>query len=345
MMADEKNTKNVKDTIEYFDTFLKLNEDTVWMESATGTDVKSAFKLASFLEKFYHSLEPHNRLLSFERIICGWWKSRGRTNPVDISVFEESCDLMLIAFLNNPKARDEIVLLAINEYLKLCSKTRLEELLDTLLTEGISYRILFLALSSLKNNGGKQIDLEVVLTSVWCKKIECGNKHIVQKQVSELLNDNKYIETLMKILCMKDELGEKNNVKLVILETVLTRVNSWEETFWCVLLNNVDQAVLRNVCTIFSDLLSALLSFIVYISKDVSCACRCGPDERTSYQWIAKSKTSVVSGQEFETIVKLLTSLYQSRSRTRVHIRQWLTDLKNGPFCTIWEDIEAVCES
>lgn len=331
---------NLKTTLKHFDTFLQLCECKKWMESVDDEEIRNAFKLSNFLESFSRKIIQTSSANVFEKLFIEWLCKNNREIPAGLKYFQNANDIILRTFLKNYKLKPETVLLAIDEYLNICDRTRFEVVLQDVLLSSAKERQLYNLFSE---SSAKSIFLEnshLVLLNVWSGKIQCGDSESVSLTVKEMVVKPEHIITFLKLLSVDGDLGaNKASVQRLVLDNFLFTMRKHSIQFWRKIIS-ADQETTIKICEKYPEFLHEILSFLVIYAKNMLLEYVRLENGSYTHKWTVKFEdSSNLGGEEFGTIIKLLNLLSKSES-VGSEVKNHMEIMKSQPNCTVWEDIE-----
>lgn len=312
----------------HIDKFLLLCEETSWIESATETNIKCAFKLAHSLEMLYLKMSSNGTASKFEEQLISWWNKKNRQVPFTFGFFEEACDKLLISFLSKVNADAHVVFTAIDKYIDYCGVIRFETTVQSLLSERICERTV-MHLLSLKNCDTHLLEnFEFLLMSMWTNNLLHGKKERVAQSASKVISEEIYVPCLFKMLTLKEKDESNANVKKIILETIVLTLRQGagpEMVFWKKVLTSVDERTMVLVLEKYPEFLSIFLEFLADAGKnmrwDITYFLKHG-----TVKWAPSDSKASLSDEEFNMAVKILKSLSCSEI-VGYRIFAWLDDL------------------
>lgn len=228
-MSDElvgSDYKNIFDAIKDINTFLNL----AVTESLDIDGIKQLLSASYHVETLIIGLKKRNLVHIFENKLNDYLKAVGKIFFVTIQQLETCCDEVMNKILTLQPSF-EITSSAIDEYLKLLSYNRFEELISKL----VEFRSVFIKLSHATKHSLTSAEVQSsFLVRSWLRVIdsnENGDKEI-EHIMREMFHDVNSVEVMVAILNMEktvhNSLIQNILLKVIYSETSSSFTSSWK---------------------------------------------------------------------------------------------------------------------
>jgi hypothetical protein len=338
---------NMKQILECFSFFLDKYEHCEWMREATRSEIQNAFQCAHEIESVYSILQAKGCVTAFEIKLTEWHKVKyGITVHYKLHEFSAACDMILSNFLMNSKLTDEVVMCATNEYFDICGRNRFELLREKLTCKTHTHYAVNNIIDELNTVllGWKDVYSSTLgcelLRSIWTKCIQRKEASSISNCLLTACNDNRFIESVLRILIKEDSSEEGKTMKKIITESLLlemNKINDRDPVFWHTLIM-ANRNLIVTVCDLYPEICAVLIKFIVCIGKCMALECT-----ETNCTWQPKENAKLLADVTFGDLVSLVRCFLESRGLAGDHMRHTLQDLKSQPGCSAWAEVERQC--
>jgi hypothetical protein len=338
---------SMKQILDCFTFFLDKLEHCEWMREATRTELQDAFQCAQEIENVCSILETKGCVIAFENKLIEWHKLKyGITACYKLREFAAACDLILSNFFTNPRVTDEVIMCATDEYLQICGRDRFELLKEKLICRAHTHHAVKNIIDELNTNFLVQKDIYMstvgceLLRSIWTKYVQHGETSNIANCIHTTCNDNRFLDSVFRILVNEDSSEEGRTMKKKITESLVLKMSTMDEkdsVFWHTLIVT-NRSLIVTVCDLYPEILSVLIQFIIYIGKSMV-----SEFTETGCFWHPKEKVKLIADVTFDDLVSLVRCFLESRGLAGDHMRQTLQDLKSQPGCSIWVEVERQC--
>lgn len=337
----------MKQILECFCFFLDKYEHCEWMRGATRSEIQNAFQCAQEIENVCSVLEAKGCVTAFEIKLIEWHKLKyGITVHYKVQEFAAACDMILSNFFMNSEVTDEVLLCATNEYFEVCGRNKFGLLKEKLICKAHTHDAVKNIIDELNTMVLVQKDVFKstlgceLLRSIWTKHIQCKEASNISNCIHTTSNDNRFIDSVLRILIKEDSSEEGKTMKKIIMESLLLKMNTTNDqdpVFWHTLIV-ANRSLIVTVCDLYPEICSVLIKFIVHIGK-----CMVIEFTETNCIWHPKENAKLMVDVTFDDLVTLVRCFLESRGLAGDHMRHTLQDLKSQPGCSIWVEVERKC--
>ncbi|CAH2006355.1 unnamed protein product [Acanthoscelides obtectus] len=334
MTMTENAQSNITLILNSFDKFIHLIENPYWVKKANVEEIKTAFKLGSFIEKVIKNFGI-NELEQFNIILQKWWKTNNHYKIYDKCFFELACDKLLGLFFKTENIPENILEIAIRVYTSLYKQERLRSFLSKMIIQSSSVEAVadFVKIVS----DPKELEYAIVLQH-WTHLCQTKKQDIVKNNIAEMLKSYKVTSSLpilIGVLSIDDIKESDIFTQHLILQSLLDKLldrSLLSKEFWIALCKMVDKTLLIKVCAKNEDFLISLLNFVVYTGSLMNKACQ--------GVWQTDSRISFCTEIGYDDIFQILNSLVKADEKVRKVVIGRLSDAKSEFDSDIWDDLK-----
>lgn len=326
-------SSNITQIVTSFESFIKILEDSDWARVAKIEDIKSAFKLGSFIEKTMEHFRIQDSSEQFLNVLKKWLKSKNRTKVYSESFFATACDELIIKFFISTNISEQNLDIAVRVYTSIFPKKRFEEVLTRILLNAGNLEALSDYIkSNFNEEETKYFEYNIKLQN-WDCLLQTGKLNCVKDEINNMLlpyNVNSFLYLLLGILSLNQEdklvqnLVLNNVLEQMSLRTILTK------EFWTTMFKSINIKIICDICKNFQEFLNSFLNFIVYIGSMMN---------KVGIHWRSDQNICSYPDIEYEEILNILSKLSKSSEDIEQLIVNRLNEAKQCSSANIWDEM------
>ncbi|XP_057667334.1 uncharacterized protein LOC130900626 isoform X1 [Diorhabda carinulata] len=263
----ENASANITQILTSFDTFVKILEDPEWIVTANTEDIKTTFKLGTFIEKTVEHFKSIKTFDSFLSVLTQWWLTKQKTKQYSEQFYSAACDELLCTFFRFPDINQNTLEIAVRIYTSLFPKKRFELVLTKLFSDAGNIEAI---MDYLKTVDTKHFEYYLKL-QLWDNLLQVGEENLIIDEIKDILapyNVDQYLYILIGILTLIDISDSEKLIQDIILQHLLKKMSERSiltKQLWFCLIKKINKADIHLVCLNSNEFFKSYLNFIVYI--------------------------------------------------------------------------------
>lgn len=263
----ENASANITQLLTSFDTFVKILEDPEWILTANIEDIKTTFKLGTFIEKTTAHFKSKSTMDKFLSVLTEWWLTKNRSKQYSVQFYSVACDELLSTFFRCPDITEKTLDVAVRIYTSLFPKKRFEVVLTKLFLDTGNLEAI---MDYLKTDSTNYLEYYLKL-QMWNNLLQIGEENLVIDEIKDILapyNVDQYLYILIGILSLTDISDNEKLIQKIILQHLLKKMlerSILTKQLWFSLIKNINKTSIGLVCLNSKEFFKSFLNFIVYI--------------------------------------------------------------------------------
>lgn len=326
--TNDNTTSNITQLLNSFNKFNLILANTAWVKTTSVEDIKTIFKLGSFIENASKRLSSQNALDEF----VGLQKSQSGIEDNTNINYLCACDCLLKTFFRCENISEVTLDIVIRMYTSMFPKERLQQVLSELIVSSSNLECLSDFINVLPRESVKEFEYRLHFSNwlnLWKHKKDFIKDDIKEQLSGYNLENN--LTNFIGILSLKHLSEAEQIVQKLILEIILGKMvdrSILSSSFWYTLLQKINLNVLCYVCENFKDFSNSLLKFIIYLGSMM---------DKEGEIWKSDPNNTLCPNINFYDLLIVIKSIC---SLNRKYVLDKLTEAKSDTGSSIWDQIK-----